>query len=107
MAKRTLWNWLFCLMAKPEPESRQPMAIPNTPARGKLWGGTMSLTDNELNKACSEGAQVILQKPWHPGIEHSQPHPVKENPDGSLYYKGKVYRMVGERRNNKNKRRQG
>lgn len=33
--------------------------------------------------------------PWEPGIEHTQPHPVKENKDGTLYYKGKVYRQIG------------
>lgn len=51
---------------------------------------------------------------WEPGIEHSQPFPVKENSDGTLYYKGCVYRKVGShggRHHNKNtqqnKRRQG
>ena len=33
---------------------------------------------------------------WKPGVEHQQPHPVKENADGTLYYKGRVYRMVGD-----------
>ena len=116
MAKRTLWQWLFDLMAQPAQEPRQPMAVPNTPARGALVSGcfgckpmaeSVSLTEGEWNEVCSGGVQVILQKPWHPGIEHTQPHPVKENQDGTLYYKGKVYRMIGERRNNKNKRRQG
>lgn len=115
MAKRTLWNWLFGLMAKPEP--RQPMAVPNTPARGKPLVGAVSLTADEWNEICSREVPAVgsarhpailaCQRKWEPGIEHSQPHPVKENPDGSLYYKGKVYRMVGERHNNKNKRRQG
>jgi len=135
MAKRTLWNWLFGLMAKPEP--RQPMAVPNSPARGKPMAGAVSLSADEWNELCSrsprhyDGARAMtdaelrershrmaagvvagepqrdVPRKWEPGIEHNQPHPVKENPDGSLYYKGKVYRMVGERRNNKNKRRQG
>ena len=135
MAKRTLWQWMFGLMAKPEP--RQPMAVPNNTARKQL-------TEDEWNEACSGGAQVIINRTgqqqsedyelrdlakqqvlgmqgestssrgeathqWRPGIEHSQPHPVKENPDGTLYYKGKVYRMIGDhgRHNSKNKRRQG
>lgn len=131
MAKRTLWQWMFGLMAKPEP--RQPMAVPNNTARKQL-------TEDEWNERCSGGAQVIINRTeqqqsddcelrdlakqqilgmqgnstsnreqpayqWRPGIEHTQPHPVKENEDGTLYYKGKVYRMIGERR--KNKRRQG
>lgn len=138
MAKRTLWQWMFGLMAKPEP--RQPMATQNNPSRQKPMVGTVSLTEDEWNEACSGGAQVIINRTdqqqsdeyelrdlakqhsggmrgqgnparsepaytWRPGIEHTQPHPVKENPDGTLYYKGKVYRMIGERRNNK--RRQG
>lgn len=107
MAKRTLWQWLFGLMDQPTPEPRQPMAVPNTPARGKPMAGAVSLTEDEWNEVCSGGVQVILQKPWHPGIEHTQPHPVKENPDGTLYYKGKVYRMIGDhgRRNSNSKRR--
>ena len=28
--------------------------------------------------------------------EHQQPHPVKENPDGTIYYKGWVYRKIGD-----------
>lgn len=139
MAKRTLWQWLFGLMAKPE-QDRQPMATPNNPVRQKPMTGTVSLTEDEWNERCSGGEQVIINRTgqqqsdeyelrdlakqqvigmqgkstssrgeatgqWRPGIEHTQPHPVKENPDGTLYYKGKVYRMIGERR--KNKRRQG
>lgn len=133
MEKRTLWQWLFGLMAKPAPEPRQPMAVPNTPARGK-WGGTMSFTEDEWNEQCSlhptyydgmramsrdeliavhqrmaAGAPQRDQGQWRPGIEHGQPHPVKENADGTLYYKGKVYRMIGQRgrRNKNDKRRQG
>ena len=129
MAKRTLWQWMFGLMAKPEP--RQPMAVPNNTARKQL-------TEDEWNEVCNGGAQVIINPTgqklpddyelrdlakhhaggmhgqgnparseqaytWRPGIEHTKPHPVKENPDGTLYYKGKVYRMIGDhgRRNNK------
>ena len=33
---------------------------------------------------------------WKPGVEHQQPHPVKENPDGTIYYKGWVYRKIGD-----------
>lgn len=33
---------------------------------------------------------------WRPGAEHHQPHPVKENPDGTLYYRGSVYRKIGD-----------
>lgn len=157
MAKRTLWNWLFGLMAKTE--HSRPMAAPNNPPRKEaLSEDQAKALQDEWNEICSRGAppvgsarhSAILAgqgglarkgdfsefylrmvneqiekdrqeywrkfegklaegKPvkWEPGIEHSQPHPVKENPDGSLYYKGKVYRMVGERRNNKNKCRQG
>lgn len=143
MAKRTLWQWLFGLMAKPE-QDHQPMATPNNPVRQKPMAGTVSLTEDEWNERCSGGAQVIINRTsqqqsdeyelrdlakqqvigiqgkstssrgeatyqWRPGIEHTQPHPVKENPDGTLYYKGKVYRMIGDhgRHNSKNKRRQG
>ena len=159
MAKRTLWQWLFGLMAKPE-QDRQPMATPNNPVRQKPMTGTVSLTEDEWNERCSGGAQVIInrtsqQQPagpnqgvagfrgyadniegqralsdvelrdmalryaegsrnshgtqysWRPGIEHSHPHPVKENPDGTLYYKGKVYRMIGDHGRRNNKRRQG
>lgn len=108
MAKRTLWQWLFGLMAQPGPEPRQPMAVRNRPFIDGALIGTLSLTEDELKKVCSGGAKSIAQKPWHPGIEHTQPHPVKENPDGTLYYKGKVYRMIGDhgRRNSNRKRRQ-
>lgn len=149
MAKRTLWQWLFGLMAKPE-QDRQPMATPNNPVRQKPMAGTVSLTEDEWNAQCGsspagpnqgvagfrgyadniEGQRALsdvelrdmalryadgsrnshgTQYSWRPGIEHSRPHPVKENPDGTLYYKGKVYRMIGDhgRHNNKNKRRQG
>ena len=51
MAKRTLWNWLFGLMAKPEP--RQPMAVPNSPARDKPIAGAVSLSADEWNELCS------------------------------------------------------
>lgn len=118
MAKRTLWNWLFGLMAKPEP--RQPMAVPNNPQRKEaLSEGQAKALQDEWNELCSREAPAVGsarhaailagQRKWEPGIEHSQPHPVKENPDGSLYYKGKVYRMIGDhgRHNSKNKRRQG
>lgn len=145
MAKRTLWQWLFGLMDQPAPEPRQPMAVPNTPARGKPMAGAVSLTEDEWNEECnsrpvcnfsneemlaaasevarrraaywqqvigmqgkstSSRGEAVYQ--WHPGIEHTQPHPVKENPDGTLYYKGKVYRMIGDhgRRNSNSKRRQ-
>lgn len=136
MAKRTLWQWLFGLMDQPTPEPRQQMAVPNTPASGKPMAGAVSLTADEWNEICSSspsyydraraaelrershglGAGIAAGEPqrdvprkWEPGIEHTQPHPVKENPDGTLYYKGKVYRMIGDhgRRNHKNKRRQG
>lgn len=138
MAKRTLWQWMFGLMAKPEP--LQPMTTKNNPSKQKPMVGTVSLTEDEWNERCSGGTQVIINRAgqkqaddyelrdmakqqvlgmqgnstsnreqpayqWRPGIEHTQPHPVKENEDGTLYYKGKVYRMIGERR--KNKRRQG
>ena len=33
---------------------------------------------------------------WKPGVEHQQPHPVKENADGTIYYKGWVYRKIGD-----------
>lgn len=141
MAKRTLWQWLFGLMAKPE-QDRQSMATPNNPVRQKPMTGTVSLTEDEWNERCSGGAKVIINRTsqqqsedyelrdlakqqvlgmqgestssrgeathqWRPGIEHSQPHPVKENPDGTLYYKGKVYRMIGDHGRRNNKRRQG
>lgn len=127
MAKRTLWQWLFGLMAKPE-QDRQPMATPNNPVRQKPMTGTVSLTEDEWNERCNQhrGASDVelrdmahrlaggepqrdVPAKWEPGIEHSRPHPVKENPDGTLYYKGKVYRMIGDhgRHNSKNKRRQG
>lgn len=137
MAKRTLWQWLFGLMAKPE-QDRQPMATQNNPVRQKPMAGTVSLTEDEWNERCNQhrGASDVElrdmamrgvadsirkeqeryfkkfkseQEPWEPGCEHKRPHPVKENPDGTLYYKGKVYRMIGDhgRHNSKNKRRQG
>ena len=150
MAKRTLWQWLFGLMAKPE-QDRQPMAVPNQPGKieaegplgvriegihiievrdcftdgfrhGKPMAGTVSLTEDEWNERCNQhrGASDVelcdmahrlaggepqrdVSAKWEPGIEHSRPHPVKENPDGTIYYKGKVYRMIGDhgRRNNR------
>ena len=147
MAKRTLWQWLFGLMAKPE-QDRQPMATPNNPVRQKPMVGTVSLTEDEWNTQCGsspagpnqgvagfrghadniEGQRALsdvelrdmalrnaegsrnshgTQYSWRPGIEHSHPHPVKENPDGTLYYKGKVYRMIGDHGRRNNKRRQG
>lgn len=33
---------------------------------------------------------------WKPGVEHERPHPVKENADGTIYYKGWVYRKIGD-----------
>ena len=137
MAKRTLWQWLFGLMAKPE-QDRQPMATPNSSLRTKLSqeeltkladahiqrdhdrvrrdlgiDGQRGASDVELRDMAHRlaGGEPQRDTPakWKPGIEHSQPHPVKENPDGTLYYKGKVYRMIGDhgRHNSKNKRRQG
>lgn len=146
MAKRTLWQWLFGLMAQPE-QDHQPMATPNNRARQKPMVGTVSLTEDEWNEQCNlrpdlritnvpaeyvdciEGQRALsdvelrdmalrdaegarnshgTRYSWRPGIEHSQPHPVKENPDGTLYYKGKVYRMIGDHgRRSNNKRRQG
>lgn len=147
MAKRTLWQWLFGLMAKPE-QDRQPMATPNNPVRQKPMTGTVSLTEDEWNERCGrspagphqgvagrggyadnfEGQRALSEVElrdmairnaegarnshgthysWSPGIEHSHPHPVKENPDGTLYYKGKVYRMIGDHGRRNNRRRQG
>lgn len=137
MAKRTLWQWLFGLMAKPE-QDHQPMATPNNRARQKPMAGTVSLTEDEWSERGNQRPSISdvelhdmamrgaadrlkkdqerylnkfkdIQESWEPGCEHNRPHPVKENPDGTLYYKGKVYRMIGDhgRRNNKNKRRQG
>lgn len=143
MAKRTLWQWLFCLMAKPE-QDRQPMATPNNRAPKKPMAGTVSLTEDELTKLADahiqrdhdrvrralgideqQGSSDVelrdmahrlaggepqrdIPAKWEPGCEHKLPHPVKENPDGTLYYKGKVYRMIGDHgRRSNNKRRQG
>lgn len=126
MAKRTLWQWLFGLMAQPE-QDHQPMATPNNPARQKPMVGTVSLTEDEWNERCNQrpgvsdvelrdmahrlvGGDPQRDTPvrWEPGCEHNRPHPVKENPDGTLYYKGKVYRMIGDHgRRSNNRRRQG
>ena len=119
MAKRTLWQWLFGLMAQPG-QDQQPMATPNNPARNNPPAGiphyydvARAITDAELRECAHRLAAGEPQRDsgrkWAPGIEHSQPHPVKENPDGTLYYKGKVYRMIGDhgRHNSNNKRRQG
>lgn len=137
MAKRTLWQWLFGLMAQPE-QDQQPMATRNSSLRTKLSEeeltkladahiqrdhervrrelgieGQRALSDVELRDMAlrdAEGARNShgTRYSWRPGIEHSQPHPVKENPDGTLYYKGKVYRMIGDHgRRSNNKRRQG
>jgi len=70
--------------------------------------GQRALSQVELRDMVLSDAEGTRYS-WRPGIEHSHPHPVKENPDGTLYYKGKVYRMIGDhgRHNSKNKRRQG
>lgn len=47
------------------------------------------------------------QQNWKPGAEHQQPHPVKENEDGTLYYRHAVYRKIGDHGGRKNGRKCG
>ena len=103
MAKRTLWQWLFGLMAKPE-QDRQPMATPNNPVRQKPMAGTVSLTEDEWNERCNqhigpsnvelrdmamrgvadsirrEQERYFKKFPWVPGCEHKRPPPRQREP---------------------------
>lgn len=52
------------------------------------------------------GEDPVRKERWRPGIEHSQPYPLKVNPDGTLYYRGSVYRIVGDRNRHRPPRKQ-
>ena len=52
--------------------------------------------DASTSRTLSSFASIGAAAGWRPGVEHQQPHPVKENPDGTIYYKGWVYRKIGD-----------
>lgn len=104
--------------AKPEP------GVWTTRALDALHQWELSIATLELMGAMGEGearrqveyidqlrkdllfGRIEKREPsWRPGAEHLQPHPVKENPDGTLYYRHSVYRKI-ERRVSDTARRQ-
>lgn len=64
--------------------------------RDQLKEDARARQEPELAQSTKQHDQAYDRPGWKPGVEHAQPHPVKENADGTLYYKGKVYRMVGK-----------
>lgn len=52
--------------------------------------------DASTSRALSSVASIGAAAGWRPGVEHERPHPVKENADGTIYYKGWVYRKIGD-----------
>ncbi len=62
---------------------------------------------DQLRKDLLFGDHHQRDKSWTPGVEHQQPHPVKENEDGTLYYRHAVYRKIGDHGGRKNGRKYG
>lgn len=63
------------------------------------WNAARNAADTGASLGASKLSAAVppmRSNYWKPGIEHQQPHPVKENPDGTLFYKGWVYRKIGD-----------
>ena len=80
-----------------------PMAVKNAPANDSLPAEVKAELKAINIARQAEEMQLTVEKAkptgyqWKPGEEHSKHPAVKENADGSIYYKGKVYRPVERR----------